>query len=83
MPRYYFDITDGDDRFTDDEGTVFADLMLARAEAMRTLAAIVQDELPNGDRRDFKVSIRDEHDRILLTGSLLLRVENSNYREIS
>jgi hypothetical protein len=39
------------------------------------LGGIAKDELPDGDAREFIVRIRDEAGSVLLTASLLLRVE--------
>jgi predicted regulator of Ras-like GTPase activity (Roadblock/LC7/MglB family) len=76
MPRFYFDITDGPKTGRDDEGLEFRDLKAARAAALATLGEIAKDELPDGDRRDFQISIRDESGEILLKALLALRVEN-------
>ena len=75
MPHYYFDIADGDKSRHDDEGFEFRDLKAARTDALRTLGEIARDELPDGDERDFKVSIRDEHGDTLFVATLALRVE--------
>jgi uncharacterized protein DUF6894 len=75
MPRYYFDFTDGGEGLRDSEGTVLADLEHARAEALEALAQIAKDELPDGDRREFKIAIRSEVGQLLLTASLFLRVD--------
>jgi hypothetical protein len=47
----------------------------AREEALATLGGIARDELPDGDVRDFVIRVRSEEGLILLTASLLLRVE--------
>ena len=77
MPRYFFDIADGDNSGHDDEGLNFSDLKAARAGALRALGEIARDELPDGDRRDFRVSIRDEAGQILLEATLALRVSST------
>lgn len=45
MPRYYFDIKDGED-LTDDEGSVLPDLAAARLEAVRYSAEVLK-EMPD------------------------------------
>ena len=77
MPRYFFDIADGDKSGHDDEGLNFPDIKAARAGALQALGEIARDELPDGDCRDFSVSIRDQAGQVLLTATLTLRVEPS------
>jgi hypothetical protein len=71
MPRFYFDISDGSEIGRDDEGLEFPSLEAARSAALATLGEIARDELPDGDSRDFRISIRDESGQPLLlaTGS--------------
>lgn len=45
MPRYFFDIKDGED-VPDDEGAVLADLAAARLEAVRYSAEVLR-EMPD------------------------------------
>jgi hypothetical protein len=42
MPRYFFDIEDGQD-FPDRQGSIFADLAAARMEAVRYSAEILKE----------------------------------------
>jgi hypothetical protein len=48
----------------------------AKAEAKKTLPDIVKDEMPDGDRRDFVVVVKDEAGRELLRITLSLAVES-------
>ena len=75
MPRYFFDIDDGEMHFRDDDGQELNDLRAARDEAVVVLPAIARDVLPNGDRRDFVASIRDEENRVVFRATLSLVVE--------
>ena len=75
MPRYFFDSVDTGRSFADTEGTSLQNLEEARQEALHMLGNIARDELPDGDVRDFAVNVRTETGPILLTASLLLRVE--------
>jgi hypothetical protein len=75
MPRFFFDIRDGSKTYPDTEGTDLPSLDVARSEALSTLDNIARDELPDGDRRDFVINIRTETGPVMLTASLLLRVE--------
>ena len=75
MPRYFFDVVDGLRSTPDPQGTEFANLEAAREEALATLGEIAKDELPDGDHRDFQISIRDDSGTVLLKATLALRVE--------
>jgi hypothetical protein len=75
MPLYFFDTTDTGLSHTDDEGIELDGLEIARQEALAMLGGIARDELPDGDAREFVVRIRDEAGSVLLTASLVLRVE--------
>ena len=77
MPRFYFDISDGPEIGRDEEGLEFPNLAKARSAALATLGEIARDELPDGDRRDFKISIRDEGGQVRLMATLALRVDNT------
>ena len=74
MTRYFFDTSDNGRVFRDEEGTELASLEVARQEALVTLSQIVKDKMPDGDRREFVIDVRDG-DGPLLTASLSLRVE--------
>lgn len=75
MPRYFFDIHDGD-RFTPDyTGSELESFQAAKAEAKKTLPDIVKGEMPDGDRRDFVVVVKDEVGHELLRVTLSLAVE--------
>ena len=76
MPLYYFDYVDDDREVRDDEGVELANLEQARNEAMRAIMAIAKDKMPDGDRRNFRLSIREESGPVLMVVSLLLRVED-------
>ena len=77
MPRFYFDIADGPETGIDDVGLEFPNLEAARANALAALGEIARDELPDGDRRDFQISIRDEGGQVVLKATLALRVETT------
>jgi flagellar hook-associated protein FlgK len=73
VPRYFFDIEDGARTFVDKEGTELDDVEDARDEALETLGEIAKDKLPENDRRDFVLTVR-EGGRKVLTATLSLRV---------
>lgn len=72
MIRYYFDIQDGERHVRDDEGNEFLDFQAARAMAIGVLPNIARDELPDGNRRDFIVDMRDGDGRYVFTATLSL-----------
>ena len=57
MPRYYFDINDGDGVFIDDAGIDLADMNTAIREARRALADMIRDTMRAAAEGD-KLSIR-------------------------
>lgn len=70
MPRYYFDIHDGEFQ-RDPEGTECKDFEAARLEAMVSLPEIARFVIPSdGDNQSFTVFIRDEEGSILYTATL-------------
>ncbi len=74
--RYYFDIHDGESLTRDDTGLELDGLPAAQDEAVRALAEIVKDTLPDGARRDFVVEVRDETGRGVLRAALSFAVES-------
>lgn len=59
MPRYFFDLYDGDGLFVDNQGAVLANDDEARQEAARTLTEITRDNLPNdGLWRSLRIVVR-------------------------
>jgi hypothetical protein len=76
MPRFFFDIHDGEKFTPDREGLDLDDLEAAKEEAKKTLPEIVKDEMPNGDRRDFTVDVKDVAGQIVWRVTLSLVVES-------
>ena len=60
MPRYYFDMNDGDQQTIDDIGLDFPDIEAARQEASRALAEITRMHVPAKDDWACEVLIRTE-----------------------
>jgi hypothetical protein len=50
----------------------------ARAEALRAIGGIAKDEMPDGDGRDFQISIREGDGPVLMVVSFTLKVENKS-----
>ena len=75
MPRFYFDFVDGRETGEDAEGIDLPDLTAARESALETLGEIAKDELPDGDHREFAITIREEGGKPLIRATLSLQVE--------
>jgi hypothetical protein len=76
MPRFFFDIHDGEDFTPDREGVELEGLAAAKEEAKKTLSDIVKDEMPEGDRRDFTVDVKNAAGQIVWRVTLSLVVES-------
>ena len=59
MPRYFFDIDDGEGNFIDDTGVELANMDDAISEARRALADLVRDALRDTQTEGVSVNIRD------------------------
>jgi hypothetical protein len=76
MPRFFFDIHDGKNFTPDRQGLDLEGLEAAKEEAKKALPDIVRDEMPDGDRRDFTIDVKDVARRIVWRVTLSLVVEN-------
>jgi hypothetical protein len=72
MHRYYFDTDDGFLPVRDDAGQAFASVEAARDLAQRALRDMAQQGIPDGERRTFTASVRDENGTILYVATLTL-----------
>src|SRR4051812_44276540 len=72
MPRYFFEIDDGERRTPDDEGLDLSGLWEARNQAIAVLPDIARDVLPDGERRELVSSVRDESGQLVYTATLSL-----------
>ena len=75
MPRFFFDIHDGEDFTPDRQGVDLDDRDAAKDEARKALRDIIWDELPVGDRRDFTVDAKNMAGEIVWRVTLSLVVE--------
>ena len=75
MPRYYFDVHDGEASTIDAVGLEFDGPRSAQREAIRCLPDVARDALPDGTERDFVVVVRDHAGRAILRAKLSLTVE--------
>lgn len=58
MPLYYFDINDGQSRISDIDGQDLPSFDAARQVAMEELSELLRDEVPDGDRASYVVTVR-------------------------
>lgn len=75
MPRFFFDLDDGDHRSIDHEGIKMVSLDDARRRAVTTLPELARDVLPDGDKHVIAAVVRDEAGRVRITATLTLVVE--------
>ncbi len=73
MPRYFFDLQDGDEISEDDQGSVMDGQETARSQAIVFLSEIVKDSLPDGEHRRFVVIAREENGQPIYQASLEFR----------
>lgn len=72
MPRFFFDIDDGEDFTSDEEGMFCGTLKDLSYQAVDVLPDIAREELPNGPRRTFLVKARDETGQYVFRATLTL-----------
>ncbi len=72
MPRFYFDTDNGGSAIRDDEGIECENLEAAVDEAAKVLPDMARDVLPDGDRRAFVVTVRDESGKAVYRFTLSL-----------
>ncbi|WP_024510681.1 hypothetical protein [Bradyrhizobium sp. ARR65] len=65
MKKYYFDIRDGSQFISDDEGVVLPNIESARQEATSTLSEITRDWVRGRPQHHMAVEVRDDHGPIL------------------
>ena len=68
MPRYYFDLRDGDDLAADDEGLEFPSIEWVQAEAAHSLADMAHDAVrrdQDGADHRMAIEVRDDEGPVL------------------
>ncbi len=75
MPRFYFDVHDGEQFMADEEGSELDGVEAAQREATETLAALAASRLPKANRRDMAIEVRDEAGQPLLKTQLSFAVQ--------
>jgi hypothetical protein len=75
MPRYYFDVRDGDTFIRDEDGLEFLDLERAKSEAARALVDMARDVVPASRCREMAIEVRDEAKEPLVRTSLRFEIQ--------
>ncbi|WP_408902044.1 DUF6894 family protein [Roseicella sp. DB1501] len=70
MPRFFFDIDDGETQSTDEEGTELLDGEAASREATSVLPEIARNRRLGGNRRDLTCDVRNGGGQVIFTTSL-------------
>lgn len=73
MPRYFFDVDDGERRTADRDGHDMASPAAARRAAIGLLPAVAADVMPDGDQRLIRVDVHEGDGQPLFHASLWLR----------
>lgn len=75
MSRYFFDSQSGGDHVKDDIGIEFSELREAKRAAETALVDMARDQLAAGPLRGLVIQVRDEKGKVVLSGSLILHLE--------
>ena len=73
--RYFFHVIDGEHETEDPEGIECTSLDEVAAEAVEGLPIMMEDTVPEGDRREIAVKVTDESGKVVLRATLSLRIE--------
>ena len=65
MPRFFFNIHDGQD-LLDSEGTELPDLAAVRREAIQTSARVLKDSADYWDGTEWRMVVKDEAGQLVL-----------------
>ena len=76
MPRYYFDIVDGETVIQDPKGLELENIERVKAKAQQILTQVAEVTFSNADRRDLVAIIRDEAGQTVLRITLSLVTEH-------
>ncbi|MHB2207024.1 DUF6894 family protein [Methylobacterium sp. CM6257] len=60
FPRFFFDVSNGEDGISDEEGVEAADLGEALTEAQNVIAEMADDVIKAGPGRSWTLIVRDE-----------------------
>jgi hypothetical protein len=74
MPRFHFDMRDGETFTPDEEGEELPSLNAAERVAAETAAEFGRDKLPEGVDRKVTIEVRNEHGQRVLTATVWLEI---------
>ena len=74
MPRFYFDVLEGNSLTRDEEGFQFVSLNIAEVEAIRAASEIGHNSLPKRRSSEIGVQVRDEHGEAVLSVTVSMTV---------
>lgn len=77
MPRFYLDVSIGDDFTRDDVGIDYESLAVAEYHAARSAVEIGHDVLPEGRAPKVSVRVRDADGFLLLTVDVAMTVRRT------
>ena len=72
MPRYFFDMKNGDIQHRDDIGMDLIDMQAVAAEAFALLRDTVHHTLPDGEK-NLTVAVRDSTEAVVFRGEMLVK----------
>jgi hypothetical protein len=75
MPRFYFDVREGQLFVEDRDGLEFPDIDTAEQEEIQAAASIGKERLPRGDTRDVTVEVRNERRQRVVTVRVELHID--------
>ena len=75
MPRYYFDLHNGDGPLRDNDGLEIASREGVAKEVSRILADIARDEMPAQDKNVISLKVRNEVGKVISISSLTFFTE--------
>ena len=75
MPRFYFDIREGESLVPDEDGLEFPTIMAARDDVSRTLGQMMKEAMPDGQHHDMAVEVRGDDKRPLLKVQITFEVQ--------
>lgn len=75
MPRYYFDLHNGDGPTTDFDGLDLTSRDMLTREITRILLDVARDEMPRENRAIVSLKVRDENGKIISVASLTFNTE--------
>ena len=73
MPRYFSDLDNGKTKYIDIVGTELSDIRMVSREAIRLLAPVFTDALPETSDNIFVVSVRNDAGLTIFTTTLMLQ----------